>query len=262
MQMNPAHYIQHHLTHWAYNLKTGQWMDDGSFWVINVDSLAISIGLGVLFLFFFRLAAVRAIAGVPGRLQNFVEFVLDFVQGLVKESFHGESRLVAPLSLTIFLWVFLMNFMDLLPVDLLPRFLELFGVPYFRVVPTADANTTFGLSITVFVLIIYYNISSKGLMGLLKESLVFPFGPWLFPINLAFRLVEEGVKPLSLSLRLFGNMFAGELIFILIAAMLPWWFQWLPGGIWAIFHILIISIQAFIFMMLTIVYLTMAQEKH
>jgi F-type H+-transporting ATPase subunit a len=260
--MNPAAYIEHHLTHLAYNFKTGKWFDDGSFWVINVDSIAIAVLLGAFFLFFFRLAAVRAVSGTPGKLQNFVESILEAVQNLVKESYHGKSELVAPLSLTIFVWVFLMNFMDLLPVDIIPRFLQLFGVEHFKVVPTADINMTFGLSITVFILIIFYNFAAKGPLGVLKETLVFPFGPWLFPINILFRLVEEFVKPLSLALRLFGNMFAGELIFILVAAMLPWWFQWVPGGVWAIFHILIITIQAFIFMMLTIVYLTMAQETH
>lgn len=260
--MTPTEYIAHHLEHLALNLKTGQWIDDGSFWVINLDSLAISWILGALFLFLFRFAAVRVTAGTPGKLQNFVETMVDFVQGLVKESFHGECALMAPLSLTIFVWIFLMNFMDLLPVDLIPCFLNLFGVTHFKVVPTADPNITFGLSIGVFFLVMFYNFKIKGLSGFVKESLTFPFGPWLFPINIMFRLVEELVKPFSLSLRLFGNMFAGELIFVLVAAMLPWWSQWLPGGIWAIFHILIITIQAFIFMMLTIVYLTMAHEQH
>lgn len=260
--ISPAAYIEHHLNHLAYNVQTGQWGDDGSFWVVNVDSMAIAILLGVFFLSIFRFVAVRAVSGVPGGLQNFVESVLDFVQSLVKESYHGGSKLVGPLSLTIFVWVFLMNFMDLLPVDLVPRALDLVGVEHFKLVPTADANITFGLSITVFLIVVFFNFAHKGPLGVLKETLVFPFGPWLFPVNIAFRLVEELVKPFSLSLRLFGNMFAGELVFILITAMLPWWFQWVPGGVWAIFHILIITIQAFIFMMLTIVYLTMAQETH
>lgn len=260
--MNPAQYIDHHLVHLAFNVKTGQWVDDGSFWVLNVDSLLIAWLMGFLFLFVFRLAAVRVTAAAPGKLQNLVETMIDFANGLVKESFHGKCDLMAPLALTIFCWVFLMNFMDLLPVDLIPRFLHMFGVQHFKVVPTADPNMTFGLSIGVFLLVIFYNFKIKGGLGVLKESLTFPFGPWLFPINLAFRLVEELVKPFSLSLRLFGNMFAGELIFVLVAAMLPWWTQWLPGSAWAIFHILIITIQAFIFMMLTIVYLTMAHEQH
>ncbi len=153
-----------------------------------------------------------------------------------------------------------MNVMDLLPVDLLPRALGLAGVTHFKSVPTADPNATFAMSLSVFALIVFYNIAMKGWhLGI--EVLTKPFGPWMFPVNVLFRLIEELVKPLSLALRLFGNMFAGELIFILIA-ILPWWSQWLPGGIWAIFHILIITIQAFIFMMLTIVYLSMAHDTH
>ncbi len=260
--ISTAQYIEHHLVHLAYNVKSGQWHDDGSFWVLNVDSLLVAWVVGFAFLFLFRFAAVRATSAAPGKLQNFVEIMIDFAQGLVKESFHGKCDLMAPLSLTVFCWVFLMNLMDLLPVDLVPRFLELFGVEHFKVVPTADPNMTFGLSIGIFLLILYYNFKIKRPKGVLKEMFTAPFGIWLFPINIMFRLVEECVKPFSLSLRLFGNMFAGELIFILVAAMLPWWSQWLPAGAWAIFHILIITIQAFIFMMLTIVYLTMAHEQH
>jgi F-type H+-transporting ATPase subunit a len=154
----------------------------------------------------------------------------------------------------------MMNVMDLLPIDLLPRILEFFGVKHFKSVPTADPNMAFAMSLSVFGLIIFYNVRMKG-WGLVKEVLTQPFGAYLFPLNVAFRLIEEFVKPLSLALRLFGNMFAGELVFILIA-LLPWWAQWVPGGIWSIFHILIITIQAFIFMMLTIVYLSMAHETH
>ena len=261
--ISPSQYIAHHLEHLTVNLKTGQWGGDlPGFWVLNVDSLIVSWVLGFAFLFLFRFVAVRMTTGTPGKLQNFVESIIEFVDGLVKESFHGKSSLIAPLSLTIFMWIFLMNLMDLLPVDIIPRLAGLSGAEYFKALPTADPNTTFGLSFGVFILIIFYNFKSKGLMGVIKETLTVPFGPWLFPVNIMFRFVEEFVKPLSLSLRLFGNMFAGELIFILIAALLPWWAQWAPGGIWAIFHILIITIQAFIFMMLTIVYLTMAQEQH
>ena len=260
--MTTAQYIEHHLTHLTYNVKTGQWLDDGSFWVLNVDSLVMAWIVGFAFLFLFRYVAVRVTTGIPGKLQNFVESMLDFTSGLVKESFHGECALIAPLALTIFCWVFLMNFMDLVPVDLIPRLLNLLGVEHFKIVPTADPNMTFGISLGVFLLIVYYNFKIKGPIGVLKEMLTFPFGPWLFPINIMFRIVEELVKPFSLALRLFGNMFAGELIFILVASMLPWWAQWIPAGFWAIFHILIITIQAFIMMMLTIVYLTMAHEQH
>lgn len=256
----PADYVQHHLSHLQLNLNNMS-LGNGGFWTLHLDTLGVSIVLGVMFLTLFRLVARKANAGVPGRLQNFVELIVEFVQGLVKESFHGRSKLVAPLALTIFIWVFLMNFMDLIPVDLIPRAFDLVGVHYFRAVPTADPNLTFGLSITVFILVIFYNFKIKGLVGLGKEVLTHPFGPWLFPLNIIFRIIEEVVRPISLALRLFGNLFAGELIFILIA-LLPWWIQWTLGGAWAIFHILIIAIQAFIFMMLTIIYLSMAHESH
>lgn len=194
-------------------------------------------------------------------MQNFVEMILETVNKLTEETFHGESTLIAPLALTIFVWVFLMNFMDLFPVDLIPRLAGLAGADHFKTVPTADPSLTFALSLTVFALIIFYNIKSKGFGGWGKEILSRPFGWYLLPLNVVFRILEDGVKPLSLSLRLFGNLFAGELVFVLLA-LLPWWIQWLPGSMWAIFHILIITIQAFIFMMLTIVYLNIARESH
>lgn len=256
----PGEYIQHHLHQLAFNLQNWALHPNG-FWTIHLDTLGVSIVLGVLIFTLFRLAARKATAGVPGKLQNFVEVLVSFVQGLVKESFHGKSQLIAPLALTIFVWVFLMNFMDLLPVDLLPRIMMAFGLPYFRAVPTADINMTFALSITVFLLIVFYNFKIKGFTGFSKELFTAPFSIYLFPLNILFRLIEEFVKPISLALRLFGNLFAGELIFILIALM-PWWIQWTVGGVWAIFHILIIAIQAFIFMMLTIVYISMAHESH
>lgn len=255
-----AEYIQHHLVNLQLNLHNLT-ISNGGFWTLNIDTLSVSIFFGLFFIVPFYLAARHMEAGIPGRFQNFVESIIEFVDGTVKETFHGKSPLVAPLALTIFIWVFLMNLMDLLPVDLLPRILQLFGVEHFKSVPTTDLSTTFALALTVFLLTIYYNIKIKG-MGLIKELLTKPFGVWLFPLNILFRLIDECTRPISLSLRLFGNMFAGELIFILIAAMLPWWFQWVPGGIWAIFHILIITIQAFIFMMLTIIYLSMAHEGH
>jgi F-type H+-transporting ATPase subunit a len=256
-----AEYVQHHLNHLRFNLQHFKLGGDGVLTTINLDTLVVSITLGVIFLILFRMVARTATPGVPKPLQNFVEIVVEFVQGLVKESFHGRSKLIAPLGLTIFVWIFLMNFMDLLPVDLFPRLAKIMGFPYFRSVPTADPNLTFALAITVFVLIIFYNLKIKGTIGFSKEILTKPFGVYLFPINIVFRFIEELVKPISLALRLFGNLFAGELIFILIALM-PWWIQWTIGGVWAIFHILIIAIQAFIFMMLTIVYLSMAHESH
>ena len=260
-KMTPAEYIQHHLTHWQLDLTTLTVGKNSAFLVLNLDTLLISTVLGILFCGFFYFIARRVKPGVPSKLQNFLEYSIEAVDQVVKEVFHGENKLIGPLALTIFVWVFLMNFMDLVPVDLLPRLFELIGVSHFKAVPTADPMTTFGLSITVFLLIIFYNFKAKGPLGLAKEILSKPFGWYLLPINVLFRLLEELVKPLSLALRLFGNLFAGELIFILVAIM-PWWIQGLPGGAWAIFHILIITIQAFIFMMLTIVYLSMAHDKH
>lgn len=260
--MSSAAYVTHHLNHLQLNvLNWSITTNNTGFWTIDLDTFGLALILGIGFLWLFRYVAVRAISGTPGKLQNFVEMIVEFVDKLVTETFHGDSKLVAPLALTIFVWVFLMNFMDLIPVDFLPSILSHFGIHNFRSVPTADPNITFGLSIPVFALIIYFNFKAKGVVGVGKEMFTKPFGPWLFPINFVFKIIEEFVKPLSLALRLFGNLFAGELIFILIAIM-PFWIQWVPGGIWSIFHILIIVLQAFIFMMLTIVYLSMAHETH
>lgn len=245
-------YIQHHLT----NLTVGS-----GFWTWNLDTLLVSWVLGVLFLGVFYYAAKRASSGVPSGLQNFVELLLDFVDTQVKDTYHGKSKIIAPLALTIFVWVFLMNFMDLLPVDLLPMMAGWGGVPYFKAVPTTDPNLTLGMSLSVFLLIIAFNLSAKGPWGFLVEVTCRPFGVWLMPVNVFLKVIEELAKPLSLGLRLFGNLYAGELIFILIA-LLPWWSQWPLGGAWAIFHILVITIQAFVFMMLTVVYLSLAEEAH
>ena len=246
-------YIKHHLEH----LKVG---GDG-FWALNLDTLLITIIFGALFFAIFRLVAIKISADCPGKLQNAVEMLIEFVQGLVKDICHGHSKLIAPLALTIFVWVFALNALDLIPVDLIPRLLIAFGInTHLRLVPTNDPNFTFALSLTVFALVIFYNFKAKGLGSFTKEVFTEPFGIWCLPFNFIFRLIEECVKPISLSLRLFGNMFAGELIFLLIAIM-PWWAQWSAGGIWAIFHILVITIQAFVFMMLTIIYLGMASES-
>ena len=252
-----SEYIQHHLHHWQWVM-----VKNSSFWVLNVDTILVSIVLGFLFVLSFWLVARKANTGVPAKWQSFIEVLVEWVESSVKETFHQKNDLIAPLSLTIFVWVFLMNFMDLIPVDLFPRLMGYAGVSHFKLVPTADPSATFALSITIFLLVIYYNFKAKGPLKLGKEVLSKPFGIWLFPINVVFRFIDELVKPMSLSLRLFGNLFAGELIFILIAALLPWWIQWTVGGVWAIFHILIILIQAFIFMMLTIVYISMAHEGH
>jgi F-type H+-transporting ATPase subunit a len=251
-------YIQHHLQHLQLNLHNFT-LSDGGFLTLNIDTLSVSIVLGLFFILLFYKIAKKATPGIPGKVQNIVEMIVEFVEKTVKESFHGQSKLIAPLSLTIFSWIWLMNFMDLLPVDFVPRFLSRFGVPMFRAIPTEDPNTTFALSLSVFALIIFYSYKTKGLKEWMEELLFTPFGRWLFPVNLIFHLIEEIVKPLSLSLRLFGNMFAGEIIFLLIA-LLPWWTQWPVGCIWSVFHILVITIQAFIFMILTIIYLSMAQK--
>mgnify|MGYP000441521940 FL=1 len=245
-------YIVHHLT----PLTVGE-----GFWTLHLDTLFFSALLGGLFIWFFKVAAEKATVGVPGLMQNFAEMLVEFVDQQVKDSFHGQSKLIAPLALTVFCWVFLMNFMDLFPVDLMPSVGSVMGVEYLRVVPSTDLNATFAMSISVFILIIFYSIKIKGGWGFAKELMFQPFGPWLLPFNLLLKLVEEIAKPISLALRLFGNLYAGELIFILIA-LLPWYVQPFLSFPWAVFHILIITLQAFIFMVLTIVYLSMAHEDH
>lgn len=260
INITPGEYIQHHMLHWKLNLHNFTFTD-GGFWTLNVDTILISLVLGSLFIILFYAVARRAVVGVPARSQNFCEMAVEAVDSTVQDSFHGNRHFIAPLALTIFMWVFLMNFMDMVPVDLLPRLLDYAGVEHFKVVPTADPMLTFAMSITVFILIIYFNLKSKGAFGLTKEILSKPFGWYCFPINIIFRIIDECVKPMSLALRLFGNLFAGELIFILIA-LLPWWCEFTLGIVWTIFHLLVITIQAFIFMMLTIVYLSLAQESH
>lgn len=245
-------YIVHHLT----PLSVGE-----GFWTFHLDTLFYSAFLGIVFLAVFRKAAENATAGIPGPLQNFAEMLVEFVDTQVKDAFHGKSELIAPLSLTIFVWIWLMNFMDLIPVDLFPLIGSAVGLEYMRIVPSTDLNATFGMSISVFLLIMFYSIKVKGVVGFSKEMLLSPFGKWMIPFNLLLKLVEEIARPVSLALRLFGNMYAGELIFILIA-LLPWFIQPLLSFPWAVFHILIITLQAFIFMVLTIVYLSLAHEDH
>lgn len=253
-------YIQHHMRYLQLNLHNFTF-SNGGFLTLNLDTLITSICLGVFFLTIFYCAIRKISNDVPGKLQNFVEMIVEFVQQIVKDTFHGRSALIAPLALTIFVWIWLMNFMDLLPVDLATLIGRIFGLSSveFRSVPTEDVNLTFALSISVFGLIIFYNFNVKGTKFFTKEIFCSPFTPWVWPLNLLFHCIEEITKPISLSLRLFGNMFAGELIFLLIAG-LPWWVQWTAGGVWALFHVLVITIQAFIFMMLTIIYLSMASE--
>ncbi len=268
-----SEYIQHHLTNLQVCKKDGEWVWNecaGNFWSLNVDSMIFSVGLGLIFLFIFRSVAKKSSTGVPGKLQAAVELCVKFVDDSVKDVFHGKSTLIAPLALTIFVWVFLMNLMDLIPVDWIPYSAELAGVPYLKIVPSTDVNVTFAMSLSVFALILFYSIRTKGLIGFITKDLMFhPIAPptkgigiVAAPLIIAFNLVLELValiaKPVSLSLRLFGNMYAGELIFILIALLgLP---QILLHFPWAVFHILVITLQAFIFMMLTVVYLSLAQE--
>ncbi|MCH7882512.1 MAG: F0F1 ATP synthase subunit A [Proteobacteria bacterium] len=271
---NSSEYIKHHLTHLVYGQHAdGTWgfahgvdeINEMGFWSINVDSMIFSIGLGVFFLWLFRRAAVRATTDTPTGLQNFIEMIIEFIDGSVRSSYSGKDPLIAPLALTIFVWVFLMNFMDLIAVDLVPWIAGLLGVGYLKIVPTTDLNITFGLSLTVFVLVLYYSIKFKGPGGFFAELAFHPFPKFMMPINLILEGVTLIAKPVSLALRLFGNLYAGEMIFILIALMYSGgWALGLFGGFlqlgWAIFHILIITLQAFIFMTLTIVYLDMASQ--
>ncbi len=268
-------YIKHHLTHLTVN------QDHGAFWAFHLDSVFFTLVLALLFIALFAAAARRATSGVPGKLQAAMEILVEMVDGTVKETFHGKSKLIAPLAITIFALVWLMNFMDLLPVDLLPWAAGQMGVEHLRVVATADINTTLGMAITVFFLIWYVGILEKGVVGFFAEWFTAPFhahGPvgkiLTAAPNLLLRVIEEAVRPLSLSLRLFGNMYAGELIFVLIAGLTlessfahlstyGWGaVQLFADVVWTLFHILIITLQAFIFGMLTIVYLSMAAEKH
>lgn len=248
-------YIRHHLTH----LEMGN-----GFWTFYLDTLLVSIFIGVIALSFFYLIAKNFNISAPNKAQNFVELIFDFIDGQVRDTYHGKSKLVAPLALTIFVWVFLMNLMDLIPVDffyVLGNLIKIDFLKNIKIVPTTDPNLTLGMSISVFGLIIIYNLSAKGLKGVLSEIFFKPFGPALFIVNFFLKIIEELAKPISLGLRLYGNLYAGELIFILIA-LLPWFAQWVLGGPWAIFHILVITIQAFVFMVLTIVYLSLAEETH
>ena len=268
-------YIAHHLQNLQVcKSETGEWVWNhcsGNFWTINVDSMFWSVVLGVVFISMFWSVARKTSSGEPGKLQAFVEIVIDFVDTSVKETFHGTSRLIAPLGLTIFVWVFFMNLMDLIPVDWIPMAASAAGIPYMKVVPTTDVNITFGMSITVFILILVYTTKYKGPFGLIKDLTMHPIEPptkglglIAAPFIIGFNFILESVallaKPVSLSLRLFGNMFAGELIFILIAILGLWQLPLHFG--WAVFHVLIVTLQAFIFMMLTIVYLSLASETH
>ena len=282
-------YIVHHLSHLTYGcLPAGYERDDGTvisqplctiaqsteeakdmgFWALQLDTLFWSFMTGIIFILLFRWVARRASSGIPRGWQNFVEAVVEFIDTNVKDTFHGKSKLIAPLALTIFAWIFLMNLLDLIPVDWIPGLAKLVGIPYMRIVPSTDPNITLGMSLTVFMLIIGYSIKARGVGGFIATLTLHPFHhdnkliqAFLIPINIVLESITLIAKPISLALRLFGNLYAGELIFILIA--LIGYYQLPLHFTWAIFHILVIVLQAFIFMMLTIVYMSIAaQDSH
>lgn len=281
--LTSSDYIVHHLTNWTFGhhptlgwkvAETRQEAADMGFSAIHLDSMLWSLGLGVLFCTLFYLVARRATAGVPGKFQAFIEMIVELVDNNVRDSYHGKSKVIAPLALTIFVWIFLMNLMDLIPVDFIPVLAQKIGAAmghdphhvYMKVVPSTDPNITLGMALSVFALILIYSIKEKGLGGFIGELTLHPFSAknpivkiLLIPINFILEFVTLIAKPISLGLRLFGNMYAGELIFILIALM-PFWIQWMLSVPWAIFHILVITLQAFVFMMLTIVYLSIASS--
>ncbi|TVQ70477.1 MAG: F0F1 ATP synthase subunit A [Oceanospirillales bacterium] len=264
-----SEYISHHLSNLTFGnhpvegwgFAGGQKAAEMGFWAIHVDTMFFSILTGVFFIWLFKKVADTAVSGVPGNLQNFIEVVVEFVQDNVKSIFHHNNPTIAPLALTVFVWIFLMNALKLIPVDFIPFIAGEMGLPYWKIVPTTDINATLGMSFSVFFLIIYYSIKVKGIKGFAAELSLQPLGKYFIPFNLFLELVNLIAKPVSLGLRLFGNMYAGEIIFILIA-LLPFWIQWVLSVPWAIFHILVIVLQAFIFMVLTIVYMAMAHDEH
>ncbi len=268
-------YILHHLTYLQLDLRTWKIVENSTgFWVLNLDSVIFSLALAAIFILMFHTAARKATSGVPGRWQNFIEMCVGFVDSQVKDAYHHGARFVAPMALLIGFWVFFMNFMDLLPIDLLPKLAGSAGVEHLRVVPSADPNVALGMSITVFLIAFTYSFVAKGFKGVGAEFLFHPFGKWMLPVNFVLKCVEELAKPVSLGLRLFGNMYAGEIIFILLACFtLNYSFTSLGSNLgflaqillatgWTIFHVLIISLQAYIFMVLTVVYMAMAADHH
>ena len=283
-------YIKHHLTNLTYGKipqgkeNAGEWgfahsaaeAKEMGFWAIHVDSMLWSVGLCLVAMLLFRAAASKFSADKPGKFQCAVESLFDLAQDSANSTFvaHGaKNAYVAPMALTVFCWVFLMNLMDLIPVDWIPHLFTVFGVEYMKIVPTTDVNIPLGMALAVFAMILYYSFKIKGPIGFAKELSLQPFGKWLIPVNLFLEIIPLLAKPISLGLRLFGNMYAGELIFILIALMFSNMLTSVSGAImgvvgvllqvgWAIFHILVITLQAYIFMMLTIVYLNQAHETH
>lgn len=263
--LTPSGYISHHLANLTKPIA------EGGFWQVNVDSLVMSVIVGVVGLGIFWVAAKRVTSGVPGRFQGFVEMVLEFVDGTVKDVFPGDRSFLAPLALTIFVLVFMMNLMDLIPIDFLGFVLNLIGIHeyHWKMVPSTDLNVTFAMSFTVFLMIIYFSFKAKGAGGFMHELFTAPFGssPALWLPNLAINIIELVAKPVSLGMRLFGNMYAGELVFMLLGLLGMLGGVFTVGSIalswgWAVFHILIIVLQAFIFMVLSCVYIAMAHEHH
>lgn len=262
-------YIRHHLTNLTYGQHPdGTWglahnaaeAKAMGFWAFHVDTLGWSIFLAAFFLFFFWLAARKVSAEQPGGFQNFVEWIVEFIDENTKQSFNAQNPLIAPLALTVFIWIFLQNLMDLVPVDWVPFAFQLAGVHFMKIVPSTDPNITLGMALAVFLLVLYYSFKHKGAGGFFAELAFHPFPKYMMPINLLLEGVTLISKPISLGLRLFGNMYAGEMIFILIA-LLPFYAQWVLSLPWAIFHILVVTLQAFIFMTLTVVYLSMAHQS-
>jgi F-type H+-transporting ATPase subunit a len=273
-EQTSGEYISHHLQNLQVCKVDGEWVWNqcaGNPMALNVDSMFWSVFLGLLFIWIFGSAARKASTKTPSKFVTAIEMIVEVIDSSVKDAFHGKSKLIAPLALTVFIWVFFMNVMDLIPVDWIPMAAAAAGIPYMKVVPTTDVNITFGMSIAVFILIIFYTHKAKGPLGLLKDLTLHPIAPPTkglgllgAPFVIAFNFILETValiaKPVSLSLRLFGNLYAGELIFILIALIglyqLPLHFGW------AVFHVLIVTLQAYIFMMLTVVYISLASETH
>lgn len=260
-ELTPTSYIQHHLQ----NLTTS--VGEGGFWTLHVDTLVTSVLMGLLIVVAFWTATRNATAGVPGKWQAFVEICLEFVDKQARDTYHGSSKLVTPIAITLFFWILMMNLLKMIPADFIALPLEALGVPYWKPVPTADVNATLGMSISVFFLMLFFALRAKGLGGFTKEFLTAPFGKWMVPFNLILNIVEWLSKPISLAMRLFGNMFGGEIVFLLI---------WVLGGAgiigalaggafglgWMLFHLLVIPLQAFIFMMLSIVYLSLSEDAH
>jgi len=263
-------YVSHHLGFLTYGKLDGHWgfahtpeeATQMGFWAINVDTMLISMILGVLFMGFYYFVSRKVTSGVPGGVQNFVEMIIEFVIESVEGAFHAKNKFVAPLALTTFSWIFLMNAMDLVPVDWIPLFAQTVAGDshlYFKAVPTTDINITLGFATAVFIMVIYYSLKMKGPLGFANDFLMHPFPKWyLAPLNLLLELPGFFAKPVSLALRLYGNMFAGEVIFLVIALL--GWYQLPLHFAWAVFHILVITLQAYLFMMLTIVYLNQAHQ--